>query len=256
MRAKIKLISMVGVITLFLSLSAVVWAQDVKDLPENFNFDGDKLWFDSYGYQSAITTGKSLSKLIGQAGFSSEESAAFGFGAKSPEARFFLIGSSYSQAIAYFKGDNLAAAASSLKRIEQELINLRAPSALYNYVTKTRNILERNKYSFEALGEFISLLQPFLEDYAGIKGQDKIILFRAGSWLISYGLAAAAGDKSMLHETLKLRYFLQELERLDAPKGVLTSLNELVEISEKERITDSDTEKIIKLVKKTQTLLG
>jgi hypothetical protein len=69
-------------------------------------------------------------------------------------------------------------------------------------------------------------------------------------------LAAAGGEKDLLRQQGKLDYFIKEMKRMDAPKGAIEALDEIATISKAKEISDKDAEKVLKLVKKIQTILG
>jgi hypothetical protein len=181
---------------------------------------------------------------------------SFGFAAASDEARFFLIGSVYSEAMAYLQEGEMDLAAERLQLIEKELTALNVPGPLLDSINKTRNLIEKKRYSKEALIDIMSLFQPSFEEYAKNKSEDKLTLFRAGSWLMDMSLATAAGNRELLKQTVKLNYFIKEMKRMDAPKGVLTALDEIEKIANKTDITDKDTKKVLDLIKEIQTILG
>ncbi len=241
---------------LFIFSTSVAFSQQTRIDPKDLNLTGGTEYFNSYVFQSGIRTGKSLGTLAKEHSTIGEKAAAFGFAAKSEEAKFFIIGALYSETIAYLKSGNLDLAAKRLESIEKEFISLRVPSSLYNFVTKARNLIQTKKYKPEVLGEFLSLFQPFYEDYTKTKGEDKLILFRAGSWLVDMSLTAAAGDKELLRQIGTLGYFTKEMKRMDAPKGVLDNLEEITKIANKKEITDRDAKEVLNLVKKIQTILG
>ena len=86
---------------------------------------------------------------------------------------------------------------------------------------------------------------------------DKLILFRAGSWLVDMSLTAAANDKQLIKQGKpQLVYFIKEMKRMDAPKGVLKSLEKIDGIATKDEIDEKDVERVLKQVKKIQTILG
>ncbi len=212
--------------------------------------------FDSTRFQSAIGTDGALGVLAKQNSVIGDPNAAFGFAEKSDEAKFMIIGALYSEAIAYLKGGQYDACAKRLGSIEKEFINLQVPPSLYNYVSKTRNLVELKKLDTATLLDFLSLFQPFFEDYAKGQNPDKLTLFRTGTWLVDLGLAASAGNKALLKQTERIEYFVKEMKRMDAPKGVIESLETIRQISLKNDITDRDTDTVVKMVKKIQTTLG
>lgn len=212
--------------------------------------------FDSARFQSAIGTDGALGVMAKQNSVIGDPSVAFGFAEKSDEAKFLIIGALYSEAIAYLKGGQYDACAKRLGSIEKEFISLQVPSSLYNYVSKTRNLVELKKLDTATLLDFLSLFQPFFEDYAKGQSADKLTLFRTGTWLVDLGLAASAGNKALLKQTERIEYFVNEMKRMDAPKGVIESLETIRQISLKNDITDRDTDTVVKMVKKIQTTLG
>jgi hypothetical protein len=244
-------------ISIFLVFSAsIAFAQGARVPPRDIDLSSGESLFNSYKFQSGIKSDKGLGNLAKEHSAIGEQASSFGFAAKSEEAKFFIIGALYSETIAYLKSGNLDLAAKRLESIEKEFISLRVPSSLYNFVTKARNLIQTKKYKSEVLGEFLSLFQPFYEDYAKGKGEDKLTLFRAGSWLVDMSLTAAAGDKELLRQKGTLDYFTKEMKRMDAPKGVMDALDEITKIAEKKEISDRDTKEVLNLVKKIQTILG
>jgi len=212
--------------------------------------------FDSARFQSAIGTDKVLGSLAKQNSVIGDPGVSFGFAEKSEEAKFFIIGALYSEAIAYLKGGQYELCAKRLESIEKEFINLRVPASLYNYISKTRNLVEMKKLDTATLLDFLALFQPFFEDYTKGKSADKLTLFRAGTWLVDMGLAASAGNKVLLKQTQQLDYFVKEMKRMDAPRGVIESLETIRQISLKKDITDKDADTVVKMVKRIQTMLG
>lgn len=241
---------------LFIFLTKTGFSEESRQIPENLNLSVREETFNSVRFQSGIRSDISLSALAKEHSIIKEKDASFGFAAKSDEAKFFLIGSLYSESLAHLHSGEMDLAAKSLEPIEKEFINLNVPVSLYNYIVKTRALLENGKYQKEILIEFLSLFQTFFEDYARNKSMDKLSLFRAGAWLANYGLSAASGDVNLLRQPGKLNYFIEEMKKMDAPKGVLDNLNKIFKLSNKKEITRRDTQKVLKLVKKIQIILG
>ena len=131
-----------------------------------------------------------------------------------------------------------------------------APSPMYNLITKTRNLVESEKYPPEYLITVLSLFEPFFEEYAKTKSEDKLTLFRAGAWLVNMSLTAAAGDRGLLRQPATMNYFTLEFKRMDAPKGVIEALAEIDKVSQKTEISDKDTEKVLQLVTQIEQLLS
>jgi hypothetical protein len=213
-------------------------------------------FFNSDMFQSGIRSPLNIGGLAKQNSPIDDKGSSFGFAAKSDEARFFLIGASYSEALAYLGGGKPDLASQRLQYIEEELINMGAPSSLYTLISKTHNMLETGQYPTPYVRTVLSFFQPFFEEFAQSKSGDKLILFRAGSFLSDIGLAAAAGNKELLKQSTNLTYFSTEMKRMDAPKGVLEALAEMNTMSEKETLTDNDPATVLKLVKKIEQLLS
>jgi len=246
----------IAVVFVILTLGTTLgFSQEVFKLPKNLGTNSTENFNSAY-FQSAIRSGKSLGALAKENTFAGNPATSFGFAAKSEEAKFFIIGSLYSESLACLKSSDPDLAAKRMEAMQQEFINLLAPSSLFNYTSRTLNILKTKRYSTEAQLEFLSLFQPFFEDYAKTKGEDKLTLFRAGSWMMDMGLAAAAGDKGMLKQPEKLGYFTREMKRMDAPQGVLDALDDIGKITVKKDITDKEAQEVLDLVKKIQTILG
>lgn len=230
-------------------------AQNARKLPGNLGVGVEKQQLSSNSFQLAIMSDKNLGRLTTETNFIDGQAISFGFGDRSPQARIFILGSLYSQALAYWNGGDADQCVDKLRLIEQEFISLRAPSSMYGYVTRIRNIVETGRYQRAVVSEFLGMFEPFLEDYANSFGEDAGVLLFAGSWLVNYRLAAAAGDRSMLHQANLIRFFKQEMERLDAPGSVVSSLEELAKIADQEKIKTEDLADVQQLVEKIQNLL-
>jgi hypothetical protein len=102
----------------------------------------------------------------------------------------------------------------------------------------------------------MALFEPLYEDYAGERAAQTLPLFRAGTWLTNMRLAAAVGDKTALQTPATVRYFQNEMRRLEAPKGVLDALAHMGRVMEQDTLADRDVKKMLKLVKRVQELLG
>jgi hypothetical protein len=244
-------------LTLFLGFTVgMASAQEDRTPPSNPDLTRGEVHFDSSMFQSNIKSEKDLGTLAAGLSPISEQAIAFGFAGKSEPAKFFAMGSLYAEALAYLRGDNPDQAAQRLASIEKEFVNLQAPGSLYNYISRTRNMLVSGRYPPDVMVEFLALFQPLYEDFAKSRGEAQFTLSRAGAWLVDMSLTAAAGDKTLLHQPEKVQYFRQEMQRLNAPKGVLDALNELTRLAAKPELTDGDVSNILKLVQEIQTVLA
>jgi hypothetical protein len=246
--------------TVFAALSAIMatvaFAKGDLVVPTGLQSGESEVYFDSAMLQARIKSEKPLTTVAMQHSAIGEEAIAFGFAAKSEEAKFFIIGSLYADALAHLRSGAADLAAKRLESIETELLALRAPSSLYNYISKMRNMIEQKRYDTEMIEEFMALFQPLWEDYTRSKGDDKLILFRAGSWLVDMSLIAGAQDTELLRQPVKAKYFTEAMKKLSAPKGVVEAFDQITQITEKQQIIDTDAKEVLKLVKQIQTILA
>lgn len=248
---------MIAVVMLAVILYGLLaFSEDARVLPEGSIDKEGEIIFNSNRMQSGIQSDKTLSELAKSVSPVSEDAFSYGFAAKSDEAKIFIIGALYSEGLAYLKSGDLTMAKARLEAISREFINLNVPSSLYNYAAQMQNWMKTEKYSADVLVDFYALFQPFFEDYARGLGEDELILSRAGSWFLDMSLSAAAGDKLMLKQSGTIEYFMEEMKRMDAPKGVLDALDRIAKIAKKEELSDRDVEKVLESVKKIQTILG
>lgn len=239
-------------------LCVVAPALAVEPLPPRQELDAvpAEVTFDSVRFQEVLRTGKNLGSLASANSSLDDDAIQFGFAAQSEEARFFISGALFSEALAHQRGDQSAEVVRKLKALEREFIAIGVPGSLYNYVTKLRSMVESGAYESDAILQFFSLFQPFVEDLARSQSEDKLLLFRAGSWLVDMGLAAATGNMELLAQAERLAYLAREMERMEAPKGALDALREIAEISGQEEISERDAERVLTLVQRMKSLLG
>lgn len=238
-----------------LGLGLGLAAQEQRALPK---LDGAPVTpvFNSGRFQSRISGPQGLGALAADVSLFGKGDQAMGFAAKSDEAKTFLIGSFYSEALAYVRGGKMDLALERLKAMEREFIAMGAPNSVNAVLSRIGNLVATKKYDPAVILDFLGLAQPVCEDYLLSKGKDRLTLFQAGSWLMDMGLAAAAKDKSLLKQPDVLKYFVAEMKRMDAPKGVQDSLTEISTISAKKDIVDRDAEQVLKLIKRIQSVLG
>jgi hypothetical protein len=247
---------LVGVFISVLALTLVLVAQEEKRVLPKFDPAAVQPVFDSTRFQSRINGPKGMGVLANNLSLYGKEGQAMGFAAKSEEAKTFLIGSFYSESIAYVRAGKPELALDRLRAIENEFIAMGVPNSVYGFISKIENAITTKKYDPAVLLEFFSLFQPVYEDFLKSKGQDRLTLFQAGSWLMDMGLAAAAQDNSLLKQPQVLNFFIAEMKRMDAPKGVQDSLTEIATISSKKELAPRDADQVLKLIKKIQTVLG
>ena len=239
-----------------LIVAAASVAQETRPIPEGLALPQGEVFFSSSATQAGLQGGGDLGAAAKQNSVLGDQATSFGFAAKSDEANVFLVGSLYSEALAFLRSGDIELAADRLEALEQQLIRLKVPNSLYGYATRIHNLVRQQRFSDEALLEMLSMFQPFFEDYARSRSEDFMILFRAGTWLVDLSLAAALGETDALRQEAHLNYLLEEMERMDAPAGVGEALNEIAEISAKDEITARDTQTIVDQVQRIQSILG
>jgi hypothetical protein len=245
-----------GIVFLALALVSGLAAQDEARVIPKFDSAAAKPTFDSARFQSRISGPQGLGVLANDLTLFGKMDQSMGFAAKSEEAKTFLIGSFYSECLAYVRGGKSDLALDRLKAIEKEFILMGVPTSVFGFISKIENAIVTKQYEPAVLMDFFALFQPVYEEFLNSKGKDRLTLFQAGSWLMDMGLAAAAKDKTLLKQPQVLDYFTAEMTRMDAPKGVLDALAEISTIAAKKDIADRDTDQILKLIKKIQTVLG
>lgn len=247
---------LVGIFGAVLALSLVLAAQEEKRVPPKVDPAAAQIVFDSTRFQSHISGPKGIGALTNDLSLYGKGGQAMGFAAKSEEAKTFLIGSFYSECIAYVRAGKSDLALDRLRAMEKEFIAMGVPNSIYGFISKIENAITTKKYDISVLLDFFALFQPVYEDFLKSKAQDRLTLFQAGSWFMDMGLAASAQDNSLLKQPQVLNYFIAEMKRMDAPKGVQDALAEISTISAKKEIANRDADQVLKLIKKIQTVLG
>jgi hypothetical protein len=228
-------------------------AAATRELLTHFDLRDHATFFNSHLFQSGIKTETSLGALAAAHPAFENRSVALGFAA-TPE--FYVIGALYAEALAFLHSGNVDVAAKRLVSIEKELRRVPGPSSLANYVSNVRHVLESGQYQPVVLRDGLALFQPLCEEYARDQGTEQLTLFRVGAWLVDMRLTAAAGDKVLLQQGNRARYFLHEMQNLHAPQGVLDALGQLSHLVAKPQIADGDVQEVLRLVQKIQTILG
>ncbi len=245
-----------GIFIAVLVVSVALVAQEEKRVVPKVDPSTAQPIFDSTGFQSRINAPNGIGGLANNLSLYGKGGQAMGFAAKSDEAKTFLIGSFYSECIAYVRAGKFDLALDRLKAMEKEFIAMSVPTSIYGFISKIENAITTKKYDSAVLLDFFSLFQPVYGDYLKSKGQDRLILFQAGSWLMDMALAAAAQDTSLLKQPQFLNYFVVQMKRMDAPKGAQDALAEISTISMKKEIDKHDADQVLKLIKRIQTVLG
>jgi hypothetical protein len=240
---------------ILVGLGSLDAAQAEKVIPELSGGDGPVL-YNSAAAQAKIGSSQELGELALRNSPLGTTPEALGFAAKSTEADFFLIGSLYSETLAMVRSGDLEQASTRLEMLQDRLLRLKAPHSLYSHALRARSLMQRGKESPRLLLEYLSLFQPYFEDYARGRSKDLLALFQMGSWLTDVGLTAATGSADSLRQGAILTHIISEMRRMDAPQGVQESLLKIQTLTAKSDATAQDMEEIVRLVRQIQLALG
>jgi hypothetical protein len=224
-----------------------------RDLLTRLDLHNSAAFFNSSLFQSSIQSETSLGALAAAHPALEDQARSLGFAAMS---EFYRVGALYAEALAYLRSGNLEVTAKRLTAIEKQLRRLSVPSSLADQVRHMRHLLESGQYTSAVLGEGLALFQPLCEQVAREQGPEQLMLFRVGTWLVDMRLTAAAGDTVLLRQGDKARYFLHEMQRLNAPPKVVEALERLNHLMVQSTMTGADVQEVLRLVKLMQMLLG
>jgi hypothetical protein len=238
-------------------VTTAVMAEDVSDLTSRLG-EKTEIWasYNSGGVQSALQRSGGLGEDFAANSAFGKDASTFGFAERSPEARMFLAGTLYAEALAFTQDSQYEAATDRLLALQDIVNKAEGPAALRGYLQRTTEIIAESVYDRRAMVEFLALLQPQLDDFAANKSSDMRILFQTGAWLVDLSVAATAGDHRYLNQKMRIAYTIEEMERMEAPKGVLDGLRAIEEIAGRDQVEKRDVEKIAREVKRIQSLLG
>lgn len=213
----------------------------------------------AHDFQANMVVSADLDALVAANSTVEEQMVAFGFASKPVPAQSYFLGTLYAEALAYTRGGDTASAAGHWVAIRKEVEPIAQPLTAYARQMETLLTASADEQTADSAAElvaFMSLFEPLYENYTGERAARTLPLFRAGTWLTNMRLAAAIGDKTALQTPATVRYFQNEMRRLEAPKGVLDALAHMGRVVEQDRLADRDVKKMLKLVKRMQELLG
>lgn len=251
---------------LILSLGVNVWfslsvwesngsgKQQVSEASREASHGGVPL--NTYAFQAGIQSKMPLGALATEHPVLDAQATMFGFTGRPARANSFLIGALYAEALAYLHSDDRAGAKQRLSAIEQGLVQTQTSASLVQMINTAQRLVEEPTYASATVGAFVALFEPLYQAYARHHDTATLLLFQAGAWLENMHLAAVAGDKVALQQRPAVQYFLTEMRRLPAPKGVLNALEELDHVLAQPELTDRDVRTVRKLVKRLQDTLA
>jgi hypothetical protein len=183
----------------------------------------------AHDFQANMVASADWGALVAAHSTVEDQMVAFGFASKPTPARSYFLGTLYAEALAYTRSGDTASAAGHWASIRKEVEPIAYPLAAYARQMETLLTApadERGESTTELIA-FMALFEPLYEDYVGERAAPALPLFRAGTWLTNMRLAAAIGDKTALQTPLAVRYFQDEMRRLEAPKGVLDAFSHM-----------------------------
>jgi len=211
--------------------------------------------FNASTFQAAIQSQTALGALVAAHSPLEDQGVTFGF-AHTPTTRSYLIGVLYVEALAALRSGTMDVAAQRLAALEQALTHEQAPASLTTYTGTLHHVVERSQATDGALDALLAPFEVLYADYAVRQRGDRLPLFRLGTWVGDMSLAAAAGDKAALRRGNVTGYFISAMQQLQAPKGVLQALGRIKQLLEQPVLTDQEVKEVLKLLKKTHSMLG
>ena len=207
-------------------------------------------------FQARMHSVTDLGTLVTAHAVTGAPAVEFGFAATSERVRFFRLGTSYAEALAYVHSGTLDAAAQRLAAMHEELVDIQGASALSHYLSEMEHLLQNRQYTTEVLEKFLALFEVLYTEEAQSLGAESLTLFRTGAWVENMKLAAAASDKDALRQVTTAQYFRREMHNLHAPQGILDALEQISHIAAKPELTDRDITEVLILAKQVQRLFS
>ena len=130
-----------AIIVAGLTFSTALAAQEEKRVIPKVDPSTAQPIFDSTQFQSRIAAPKGIGSLANDLSLYGKGGQAMGFAAKSEEAKTFLIGSFYSECVAYVRAGKSDLALDRLKAMEKEFIVMGVPGSVYGFLSKIENAI-------------------------------------------------------------------------------------------------------------------
>jgi hypothetical protein len=173
-------------------------------------------------------------------GFSDEE--------KTLHQKFFTVGNLYADLLIKLSGEyDKESVIERIKALQDGLDNLGASNAIYIYLFNLEHIVDEEEYSGEVLKRFLSMLYPFIEEFARSVPSGALISLQAGHWLVDFGVAAAGENLDLIRQSETAQFFADAYTELDAPKGVIKAFKEIADITSKLEIGVGDFQQLMLL---------
>ena len=142
---------------------------------------------------------------------SDEDIVAYGFSGeeKTSHQKFFAIGNLYADLLSRLSGEyDKEAVIERTKALQHGLDNLNAPDAIYIYLFNLENMVAEDEYPREVIKRFLSMLYPFIEEFAQSASSGAVVNLQAGHWLVGFGITVA-GKMKLWPDNPKLLSSLQ-----------------------------------------------
>jgi hypothetical protein len=179
-----------------------------------------------------------------------EDIAAYGFSdeEKTLHQRFFAVGNLCADLLGKLSGEyDKGFIVEGIKALRDGLDTLGAPNAVYIYLFNLENMVTEDEYSGEVIRRFLSMLYPFIEEFAQSAPSGALVSLQAGHWIVDFGIAAAGQHETLTRQSETALFFADAYEELDAPKGVVNGLSEIAVVASKPELNDEDFEQLMML---------
>lgn len=233
-----------------------IQAMAAKDLVNLDSAAQEWMVYSSTTTQAAIGKAANIGDAVLANTILGKSASTMGFAQKSPEAKTFLTGALYAEALALTREGQYEEASKRLDALVDVTAELKVSPALNNYLVRVNHLILKKSHDRAALLEMLSLAQPFLDQHLGGQSNDMRFLFQTGAWLSDYGMAASAGEYRFLRQPMMLGRTIREMQRLEAPKGVINALQEMKSLTSKRNVGEIEAQQVQRLVKKMQELMS
>ena len=181
---------------------------------------------------------------------SDEDIVAYGFSdeEKTLHQKFFAVGNLYTDLLSKLSGEyNKESVIERIKALQDGLDNLDAPNAIYVYLFNLENMVVEDEYPREVVKRFLTMLYPFIEEFAQSAPSGALVSLQAGHWLVDFGIAVAGEQETLARQSETALFFADAYAELDAPKGVVNAFGEMAAITSKSELEVEDFAQLMML---------
>ncbi|MFC1712269.1 hypothetical protein ACFL6S_01305 [Candidatus Poribacteria bacterium] len=181
---------------------------------------------------------------------SDEDIIAYGFSdeEKTLHQKFFAVGNLYADLMLKLSGEfSKDVVVERIRTLQAGLDNLGAPDAIYIYLFNLEHMTAEEEYPGEVIKRFLTMLYPFIEEFAREAPSGALVSLQAGHWLVDLGVVAAGESAALTGQSESARFFADTYTELDAPKGVINAFEGIVAITAQPELDDEDFQQIMML---------